>query len=316
MRIAELGVLPVINIPKPELAVPLAEALIRGGIDAMEVTLRSDIALASLERIHAAHPEMLLCAGTVRAPAQAREAVAAGARCIVAPGMRADVAEVCAGLEVPYMAACVTGTEIETALDFGMNLVKFFPAEPMGGAAALKLLAGPYPQVRFVPTGGITMDNLGEYLSLKSVAACGGSFMAPADMVLREDWEGIAARCRRCMDVSLGFELLHVGINHDDARSAMETADRLKALFRQKTERDGGKSVFGGPGVECMKMPYFWEKGHIAYATRSAERALAYFRRNGIPVMEETLKRNASGRLEFFYLQEQIGGFAVHVAER
>ena len=137
LRIAELGVLPVINIPKPELAVPLAEALIRGGIDAMEVTLRSDIALASLERIHAAHPEMLLCAGTVRAPAQAREAVAAGARCIVAPGMRADVAEVCAGLEVPYMAACVTGTEIETALDFGMNLVKFFPAEPMGGAEAV-----------------------------------------------------------------------------------------------------------------------------------------------------------------------------------
>lgn len=201
-KIARLGVLPVISVSQPEWALPLADALLAGGLSALEVTLRSDAALTALSRIHAERPQMTFCAGTVRTPAQARAAVAAGAACIVAPGFREDVAQACREMGVTYLPACVTGTELETALDAGLEAVKFFPAGPLGGPAALRLLSGPYSGLRFIPTGGITIDNLAQYLALPAVAACGGSFMAPAELLRGGEWAEITARCRRCVEIA------------------------------------------------------------------------------------------------------------------
>lgn len=201
-KIFRLGVLPVISISQPEWALPLSDALIAGGLPALEVTLRSEAALSALAHIHAERPEIILCAGTVRTAAQARAAVAAGAVCIVAPGFRGDVARACREMGVAYLPACVTGTELEAALDAGLEAVKFFPAAPLGGPAALRLLSGPYSSLRFIPTGGITLDNLAQYLAVPAVAACGGSFMAPAELLHGGQWAEITARCRRCVEIA------------------------------------------------------------------------------------------------------------------
>lgn len=201
-RIHSAGVLPVIRVPHPDLAVPLAQALCAGGLPLLEITLRDDTALESLRRVHAACPDMLLCAGTVRSPALVREAVEAGAQGVVAPGLRADVAAEAEACGVFYLPACVTGTEIEAGLDLGLRAFKFFPAGPLGGPEALKLLSGPYADVSFIPTGGITVDNLASYLTLPCVAACGGSFMAPSAWVQAQEWERISTVCRRCAQIA------------------------------------------------------------------------------------------------------------------
>lgn len=196
------GVLPVINIPSPEAALPLADALIEGGLPLLEVTLRNPTAMESLALIRAKRPEITLLAGTVRNKAQVAPAIDAGARCIVAPGLNPDVALECARCSVPYLPGCVTPSEMEAGLALGLTTFKFFPAEEMGGVKTLKLTGPAYPEVAFVPTGGITAQNLGSYLALPQVIACGGSFMAPKALIEQQMWSDVIDQCRACLAIA------------------------------------------------------------------------------------------------------------------
>lgn len=211
--IAEVGIVPVINIPRPELAVPLAKALRAGGIPILEVTLRNDTALESLRRIKAEDPAMLVGAGTVLTCAQVDDALAAGADYIVTPGFNPRVVAHCQAAGVPVLPGCVTPTEIEAGREAGLRLFKFFPSEQLGGVKTIRELCGPYRDVRFVPTSGITLANMPTYLSCDCVAAVGGSCMAPAALVRAGEWTGITALCREAVRASLGFQIMHVGIN-------------------------------------------------------------------------------------------------------
>ena len=184
-------VIPVIVLDRVDHAVPLAEALFSGGVSALELTLRTEVGLESIAAIKAAFPDQLVGAGTVCHSDQFREAVERGADFIVSPGATDNLFTTAAKYELPFLPGAVTGSEVMRALEYGYRMLKFFPAETSGGAAAISALAGPFGDVSFMPTGGITTDNLATYLSLKSVAAVGGSWLTPRALLNEARWEAV-----------------------------------------------------------------------------------------------------------------------------
>ena len=176
-RLFGYGVIPVVSLSKTEQAVPLAESLVAGGLPCAEITFRTPAAASAIAQIRQRVPEILLGAGTVLTLEQLDAALDAGARFIVSPGTNPRVVEACLERHVPVFPGVCTPTEIEAALALGVDLLKFFPAEAMGGVQTLRALSAPYRQVRFLPTGGIDARNLAEYLALPQVVACGGSWM-------------------------------------------------------------------------------------------------------------------------------------------
>ena len=201
-RFAAMRILPVIVIDDPDDAVPLARALRDGGLPCVEVTLRTPRAMDSLRRITSEVPEILVGAGTVLSPAQAAEARAAGARFAVAPGFNSAVVEYCQSVEMPVFPGVCTPTEIEMALGAGLSVLKFFPAEPIGGLAFLKAIAAPYTTVSFMPTGGIGPSNLASYLAFPRVVACGGSWMAPNDWIAARQFDRIRDTTRAAVAIA------------------------------------------------------------------------------------------------------------------
>jgi len=186
----ELRVLPVASLADADQAEALADAVIAGGLPALEVTLRTPAALGALRRL-APRSDLLLGAGTVTTVAQVREVLDAGARFVVSPGFSAPVVQACLEAGVPVLPGVATATEIQMALDAGLDTVKFFPAVPAGGVAMIKALAAPFSQVRFVPTGGIGPRNVRDFLALPAVLAVGGSWMVDPALLARGDLDGI-----------------------------------------------------------------------------------------------------------------------------
>jgi 2-dehydro-3-deoxyphosphogluconate aldolase/(4S)-4-hydroxy-2-oxoglutarate aldolase len=182
-RLRAMRVVPVIVIDDPKHAIPLAEALAEGGLACAEITFRTAAAAQAINRIASARPDFLVGAGTVLTTEQADTAHDAGAHFAVSPGMNARVVEHCLKIGLPMYPGVCTPSEVEAALALGLRTVKFFPAEQAGGVRYLKAIAAPYPGLEFMPTGGITRDSLGDYLSFRRVVACGGSWMAPAEWI-------------------------------------------------------------------------------------------------------------------------------------
>jgi 2-dehydro-3-deoxyphosphogluconate aldolase/(4S)-4-hydroxy-2-oxoglutarate aldolase len=189
-------VIPVLVIEKLADAVPMAVALVEGGMRVLEVTLRSRAALPAIEAMVRASPGATVGAGTILNGDDAAKARAAGAAFAVSPGYTPELGVACAELGLPLLPGAATATEVMAALDDGHDFLKFFPAEAAGGIAMLKSLAGPFPQVAFCPTGGISPANLEHYLSLPNVTCVGGSWLTPSDLVRRGDWAGVTALCR------------------------------------------------------------------------------------------------------------------------
>ena len=187
----DAGVVPVVTVSRPEQALPIAKALLAGGLTCVEITFRSDAAPAAIESIRAHLPALLVGAGTILTTAQADAAIAAGASFLVAPGLNPTVVDHVLGRGIPMLPGVCTPSEIEQALARGLGLVKLFPAGAMGGVEFLRALAGPYPTVRYVPTGGITPANVAEYLAVPFVAAVGGTWLATPDVVAAGEWETI-----------------------------------------------------------------------------------------------------------------------------
>lgn len=190
-RIQQIGIIPVVSIPQPEHALPLAEALLAGGLPCAEITFRTAAAADSLAQIRSRFPELLLGAGTVLTVAQAQTALSAGAEFIVSPGTNPMVVDYCQAQNVMIFPGVCTPTEIELALSKGVSVLKFFPADAMGGVKFLKAICAPYHQVRFIPTGGIEPANIGEYLALPQVVACGGSWMVRPEMMNASEFDRI-----------------------------------------------------------------------------------------------------------------------------
>lgn len=190
-RIQELGVIPVIKLDRAEDAVPLAKALRDGGLKAAEVTFRTDAAEEAIRLISKEFPDFLVIAGTVLTTLQAEKAMQAGAQAIVSPGLNPTVVKFCRDKGYPIVPGVVTPTEVESAMSFGLTHVKFFPAEAAGGIKMISAMSAPYGNIRFMPTGGISPKNIGDYLKCKAVFACGGSWMVPSDKIANGEFDAI-----------------------------------------------------------------------------------------------------------------------------
>ena len=193
-EISACGIIPVVVLNDADVAVPTARALLRGGIDVMEITFRTAAAQASIARVTAEVPEMKVGAGTVVTVQQARDAVAAGAKFLVSPGSDADIIREAAALNTPIVPGVVTPSEIMLGLKLGVKVFKFFPAESYGGLKTIKALSGPFPQIKFIPTGGINQENAGEYFKNPKIQAVGGSWMVSAKMIEAGEFDAIAEK--------------------------------------------------------------------------------------------------------------------------
>lgn len=182
-QIGSTGIVPVVVLNKAADAVPLAESLVSGGLPCAEVTFRTDAAEESIRAIAKNFPQMLVGAGTILTTEQVDRALDAGAKFIVSPGLNPKVVEHCMKKGVPITPGIMTPTELEVALGFGLDVVKFFPAENAGGLKMIKAMSAPYTMMRFMPTGGITAANVREYLACDKILACGGSWMVKSDLV-------------------------------------------------------------------------------------------------------------------------------------
>jgi 2-dehydro-3-deoxyphosphogluconate aldolase/(4S)-4-hydroxy-2-oxoglutarate aldolase len=192
---------PVIVLEDAHAAVPLAHALLQGGLPCAEITFRTGAAAEAIRRISAESPDLMVGAGTVLTSKQAAEARAAGARFVVTPGFGPNVIDYCLEHGLPVFPGVCTPTEIETALSRGLDVLKFFPAEAAGGVAYLKAIGAPYGSVQFMPTGGINANNLASYLALRNVVACGGSWMAPADWISAGQYDRIRTETARAVEI-------------------------------------------------------------------------------------------------------------------
>ena len=191
-RLGEARILPVVELDSSEAALPLGKALMAGGLPVAEITFRSEAAAESIGILRERIPEMLVGAGTVLTIDQVEQAHRAGSRFVVTPGFNPAVVEACIELGLPVLPGINNPTGVERAMGFGLDAVKFFPAEASGGVPFLKALYGPYPSTRFVPTGGIGPDNLGDYLALPNVLACGGSWIVSPALVRASGFDEIA----------------------------------------------------------------------------------------------------------------------------
>ena len=189
-------VIPVIVLQRVQDAVPLAEALLAGGVKVLEVTLRTAVALQCIKAIAKALPEALVGAGTIRSAADAQAALDAGSRFAVSPGYTVEVGAACRTIGLPLLPGVATASEVMAASADGLSFLKFFPALQAGGLSMLKALGGPFPDIVFCPTGGISLETAPQFLALPNVKVCGGSWLTPADAVAAGDWARITRLAR------------------------------------------------------------------------------------------------------------------------
>ncbi|MBQ8781917.1 MAG: bifunctional 4-hydroxy-2-oxoglutarate aldolase/2-dehydro-3-deoxy-phosphogluconate aldolase [Oscillospiraceae bacterium] len=313
-EISKIGIVPVIALDDAKDAEPLAKALCEGGLPCAEVTFRTAAAEESIRIMAEKFPEMLVGAGTVLTTEQVDKAVNAGAKFIVSPGLNPKVVAYCVSKNIPIVPGCANPSDIEQAIELGLDVVKFFPAEAAGGLNMIKAMSAPYTSVKFMPTGGINANNLIDYLNFNKIVACGGSWMVSKDMVAAGEFDKIAKLTNEAVTKMLGFELKHIGINESDEAAASSDADKFGIFgFARK---DGSSSVFAGTAIEIMKSPYLGKNGHIAIGTNYIERAVYHLEKRGAEFDRETEKRDAKGNLKAIYLKGEIGGFAVHLVQK
>ncbi len=309
----DLGIVPVVKIDDANKAENLAKAMIEGGLPCAEVTFRTDAAEEAIKRITAKYPEMLVGAGTVISPELAEKAVKAGAKFIVSPGFNPETVKWCIDHNIPVTPGVATPSEIEKGLSMGLKVLKFFPAEANGGVKMLKDLSGPFPQVKFMTTGGINPDNLPDYAKAPNVLAVGGSWMVKADLIESENWEEITRLCKEAVIKLQGLTLAHVGINLPSPEAAKNVASEFSKLGLETKE--GNSSIFMNKEIEVMKKNYLGKNGHLAFRCYDLERTVFYLKKQGFTVNEETVARDAKGKMKVCYFNEEIGGFAFHLVK-
>ena len=200
-----IRLMPVVAVEDAADAVPLADALTEGGLGAIEVTLRTDAAFDAITRLQKERPKLLIGAGTITTGAQMKKCAALGVKFAISPGITPALLEIALELKLPYLPGTATASDVMLGIQHGWSEFKFFPAEAAGGTTMLKSWQGPFPDLRFCPTGGVTPQNAGHYLALSNVVMVGSSSMLPADAVKRKDWAEIARRSRGFSDALAGI---------------------------------------------------------------------------------------------------------------
>ena len=313
-KLSLAGLVPVIKVQDALDAVPLCRALRDGGLPVAEITFRTAAAEDAILSVHKELPDVMLGAGTVLTVDQVDRAVAAGATYIVSPGFNPKVVAHCQSVGVPILPGCSSPTDIEMALEVGIDTVKFFPAEAVGGLKAIKAMSAPYGGVTFVPTGGINEKNVTEYLAFGKIKAVGGSFMVPEDAVAQKDWARIKRLTRQAVDLVLGIELRHIGVNSATPERAQRDAELFSRLTGWAIE-DNADAACVGSVFEMLKSPFRGEHGHIALAVNNMGRAVWHLENRGFE-FDKSSAKTKNGKLQSIYFKDEIAGFAVHLLQK
>lgn len=312
VKLSQIGIVPVVALNDINDARPLAKALCDGGLPCAEVTFRTDCAEEAIRVMTTEFPQMFVGAGTVLTTEQVDRAVGAGAKFIVSPGLNPEVVKYCVDKNIPVTPGCANPSDIEQALAFGLDVVKIFPAEAIGGLKLIKSMAAPYVNMKFMPTGGINAKNLNDYLAYDRIVACGGSWMVSGDLVKAGKFDEITALTKEAVKNMLGFRIKHIGINSPDDTTAASTANAFATMFGfAKNEAVG--SYFCGEGVEVMKSQGKGTMGHIAVGCNSVDRAVYHLSAQGVEFDMDTALYNEKGAMKFIYLKGEFGGFALHL---
>ena len=313
-QLSKIGIVPVIAINDAADAVPLAKALIEGGLPCAEVTFRTAAAADAIKAMSDAFPEMVVGAGTVLTTEQVDRAVNAGAAAIVSPGLSPEIVKYCVEKDIPICPGTSTPSDIQVALSYGLKAVKFFPAEAAGGLPMIKNLAPVYPGLNFMPTGGVNEKNMLDYLAFDRIICCGGTFMCPKDLIVNKEWDKITELTRSAVNKMLGFEIRHIGINTESAEESMAECKKLAALMGMPI-KEGNSSNFVGTGVEINKYMGRGKHGHIAIGTNSVKRAKWHLEQRGYKFIEDSAVVK-NGKLIAIYLEDEVAGFAVHLVQK
>lgn len=275
-KIGNAGLVPVVVLEDAEDAVPAARALLDAGLGVMEITMRTDAGIQAIKNVRRALPDMLVGAGTILTIEKCKEAVEAGAQFIVSPGFNPTIVEWCIQSKVAVTPGCVTPTEIDRALSYGLKVLKFFPASVYGGVKGCKALYGPYKSagIKFIPTGGINNDNLVDYADKPFIHALGGGWLCKTADVASKNFGVITENAKKAIDLLLGFEMAHVGVSQKSAEDALEVVN-----------------------------------------TNSIKRAIYYLGLRGFEADMETAKYKGD-RMIAVYLKDEFGGFAVHLLQK
>ena len=311
-KIYDSGVLPVIAVNDIEEAVPLATACKQAGLTAIEITFRTECAAEALKAIKQAYPEMLLGAGTVLTPETVDEAIACGVDFIVTPGFNPDVVKYTISKNFPIVPGVSCASQIEQAMALGLDTVKFFPAEQSGGVPALKAFAGPYKKLKFIPTGGMTIDNFTTYTSLNNVVAIGGSFMINKKHIADKDVDAMVNDIVAVVDRMLNLKLSHIGMNLGNEEEALKIANLLQSLLHMPY-KNGNSSIFvGNKEFELMKVEGKGKNGHIGIGVSDIDRGIHYLETRGLKFNNDSLVVKENKKIAIYFADE-IGGYAFHL---
>jgi 2-dehydro-3-deoxyphosphogluconate aldolase/(4S)-4-hydroxy-2-oxoglutarate aldolase len=314
-KLSKLGIVPVIALNNAADASPLAKALCDGGLPCAEVTFRTDAAAESIQIMTREFPDMLVGAGTVLTTEQVDAAIQAGAKFIVSPGLNPKIVKYCVDKGILIIPGCTNPSDIEQAIECGLEVVKFFPAEACGGLEMIKAMSAPYSKMKFMPTGGINAKNLNSYLDYNRIVACGGSWMVSQDLIANGDFDRITELTKDAISSMLGFEIAHVGLNLNGEEEADTLANTFEKMFGFK-KKTGTGSIFAGTGIELLKSPYLGANGHIAIKTNDINRAIFHLNLRGLEFDMNTAKYDEKENLKTIYLKNEYGGFALHLIQK
>ncbi|MCL2059772.1 MAG: bifunctional 4-hydroxy-2-oxoglutarate aldolase/2-dehydro-3-deoxy-phosphogluconate aldolase [Oscillospiraceae bacterium] len=315
-RIKKIGLIPVVAFDNADQASAAAKAMFDAQLDIIEITMRTAAGIDSIKRVKAELPDMIVGAGTVLTLDKAKESVGAGAQFVVMPGYQEDIVDWCIANDVLVFPGCVTPAEIQMALQKGLKVLKFFPADVYGGLKALTALNGPFGPsgVSFIPTGGVDLKNLSEFVQASFIAAVGGSFLCSSKQIKAGDWAGVAKSVAESIDIMLGFELGHVGFNTDSPEKSEEITKTLVGAFHFPY-LPGNSANFAGTAVEVVKSVGLGDHGHVAIKTNNLDRAVYYLEKRGFSVDPST-EKSKDGKKTAVYLKDQIGGYAFHLLQK
>lgn len=301
------GITPLIKINNVRDALPLMGALTAANVNVVEITFRTPATAEAIKLISSKCTNMTVGAGTVISVEQVNSAVLAGAKYIVTPSFNPKVVDRCLELEVPVFPGCSNPTDIEQAYERGLRVVKFFPAELLGGVDMLKALSGPYPFMKFIPTGGINASNLNKYLAFDKVLCCGGSFLVNEDLVKQGKFDEITLNTRNAINEMLNIKLDHIAINSD-----MQQGTELLKTFNKLVGRNYIESENRVCGIEIVRENHNDDIGHVAFSSPNLERCIYYLEQRGFEVDKDTIVKE-NNRIQKLRLVGDNAGFTIQL---
>jgi len=313
-KIRSNGVIPVVEINEIEKAVPVAKAILAGGLDVMEVTCRNEAAFAAIKAITESVPEMMVGAGRILTADEAKSAAENGAAFVSMPGYDEKVVDWCTDHDTTVIPGCVTPSEVMNGVKKGVSLFKFFALEVYGGIDAMKMLSQMFETVSFIPVLDCCGDSIGRYISAPFVSAIAGCWNPVMDAAAQGRYDEITEFCSKVRDEALGYEFFHMGVNAPDRDGSLALGETFEDVFGFSLTPTR-ISHFSSDKIEIMSGNGRGEHGHIGVATNNINMAMADLIKKGYTInMSSAAILN--GRIKLVYINEPMGGFAIHLTQR